>query len=575
VLTNGWRFYIISHGSIFVVSLEVHGLLHDVKLLILFSIHIWRSIYAKCNRSFAEAGVMEKLGIYLKLAKDCMEAVQGMSPRKFNNEQCEYLADKLEAVVQSASLFLEDSQAQLHGPCSSVDIAREVKIFKLLLALAKQIESFVQGCCKEAWMQAAMTLANVGEYVSSLGFNLELCRVALGKDHAATGSLTLEEVGKINKDEVEIVEKKALIDRESLLKRVTLELDSSKAENGDLARYLLHRVVKVGPNPTIDDDNVLVKLFEWVISGKKAEQLGRGASAKVYKVMWLGTPVAKKTFVGPENQEFLQEVKILSELCHPNTTSMFCCNTNKRSCSIIMELMDGSLHDMMQSRLEENNDSPPFTILEGVDIMLQVGEGVNYLHSKRIVHRDLKSMNILVKSVEASDLELGCVQAKVVDFGLSKTKESSTTYSNMTYNTGTFRWMAPEVINIVAGNEKSLGGSIELPKHKFKCDIYSFGMVCFEILTGEVPFICEKVPRNVKEKVLKGFRPEIPDYCPSMLKSLIEKCWSQEPMERPSIGDVCSQLKYLKYLLMTSKSFQPQPLKALHFYFNLKWIYAL
>ena len=492
------------------------------------------------------------LEIYLKLSKRCLEAVQGMPSPKFNNEQCGYLARKLQAVVCSACSFIEDSRAQ--APCSILNIARWVETSKFLLALARQVKGFVQGFRKEAWMQAAMTLANVAEYVSSLGFNLELCRVALSKVHAAIGSLTLDEVVKISKDEAEIVVTKAIIDAESLLKKSTLELNSLKAEDSNLAKYLLHRLVRVGPNPTSEDDSVLVRLFEWVSSSMKAEQLGPGASATVYKVMWLGTRVAKKTFDGPENQDFLQEVKILSQLCHPNITSMFCCNANKRRCSIIMELMDGNLHDMMQSRLEENSDSPPFSILEGVDLMLQVGEGVNYLHNKMIAHRDLKSMNILVKRVEASDVELGYVQAKVVDFGLSKTKESSTTYSNMTYNMGTFRWMAPEVISLVASNQRSHGGLIKMPKYNFKCDIYSFGMVCFEILSGEVPFQCEGTPRDVKKKVLEGLRPKLPDYCPPMLKDLIEKCWSQEPKERPTMGDVCSQLRHLKYLLMTSKS---------------------
>ncbi|KAG0587877.1 hypothetical protein KC19_2G198300 [Ceratodon purpureus] len=500
---------------------------------------------------------MEKLDTYLKLTKHYMEAVQGMSSPKFNNEQCGYLIGKLEAVVHSASSFLKDSQAQPLDSCSIMDIARWVETFKLMLALARQVEGFVQGCCKNAWMQAAMTLANVAEYVSSLGFNLELCRIALSKKHT-TGSLTSDEVDKLNKDETEIVEKKALVDAESLLKEATLELNSSKAEDCNLAKYLLHRLVRVGPKPNIsdDDDNVLVKLFEWVTSGKKVKQLGRGGSAQVYKVMWFGTPVAKKTFHGPRNEEFLQEVKILSQLCHPNITSMFCCHVNKRSCSIIMELMDGNLHDLMQSRLEENSDSPPFSILEGVDIMLQVGEGVNYLHGKRIVHRDLKSLNILVKSVEVTELHLGYVQAKVVDFGLSKTKESSTTCSNMTYNIGTSRWMAPEVMKLVPSSQGGHGGYDSMPKDNYKCDIYSFALVCFEILTGEVPFQGEGTPKDIKKKVLEGLRPKLPDHCPSMLKDLIEKCWSQDPTKRPSIGDVCSQIRHLKYSLMTSNMFQ-------------------
>ncbi|KAG0623935.1 hypothetical protein M758_3G212700 [Ceratodon purpureus] len=380
---------------------------------------------------------MEKLDSYLELAKGCMEAVQKMSSPKFNNEQIRYLADKLSTVVKSAGLFSEMLRCNQHGAHSSSDhVEKWVEIYKLVLALAKQIESFVQGCCRDAWVEAAMTLSDVGEYVSSLGFNLELCRVVFreGQCGAMHCGLTLVEVDGINKAEVESVKQKASMDKDSILKKVTLELDSS-----DLAKYLLQRLVRVHPGPTPKEGNRMGRLFDWVISGSKPKQLGRGASATVYKVMWLGTPVAKKTFFGSGNVDFLKEVDILSRLHHPNIMSMFCSTMNKKNCSIIMELMDGDLFSLMERRCEENSDSPPFSISEAIDIMLQVAEGVNYLHTKGIVHRDLKSMNILVKRVKALELETGYVQAKVMDFGLSKTKERSATFSNMTYNQGTWR----------------------------------------------------------------------------------------------------------------------------------------
>jgi serine/threonine protein kinase len=187
--------------------------------------------------------------------------------------------------------------------------------------------------------------------------------------------------------------------------------------------------------------------------------------------------------------------------------------------------------------------------LEAVDIMLQIGEGVNYLYTQKIVHKDLKSFNILVKTVKESGSKVEYVHAKVADFGLSKKKESSIRYSAQTLNTGTSRWMAPEIINLnVGGQENTLG-----PKYPFKIDVYSFAMVCYEILTGYVPFHEEGVERIVKEKVVNGERPSLPQHCPPLLKALIEKCWIQEPEERPSFAMICSELKYLKYLLMTGK----------------------
>jgi serine/threonine protein kinase len=199
-----------------------------------------------------------------------------------------------------------------------------------------------------------------------------------------------------------------------------------------------------------------------------------------------------------------------------------------------------------------DSNSPPFTIFEAVDIMLQISEGVNYLHQKGFVHRDLKSLNILVKSVLAiqSKVEVGYVLAKVADFGLSKTK-NFTTYSPQTSNTGTFRWMAPEVIAL---DEKSQGSTSSQPKYPAKCDVFSFAMLCYEILTGDVPFPCEILPRRVKEEIKNGNRPDLPDDCPHELKALIRECWSAMPKQRPSFPTICSKLKYLKYLLMTGKS---------------------
>ena len=241
---------------------------------------------------------------------------------------------------------------------------------------------------------------------------------------------------------------------------------------------------------------------------------------------------------------------------------MFCCAEHTHSCSIIMELMDEDLYELMQKRCESrcdgNPECPPFTIFEAVDIMLQVGEGMNYLHTLKpsIVHRDLKSSNILVKCVNVSDWESGYVQAKVTDFGLSKTKDSSTRYSHQTWNAGTHQWMAPEVINFESGSLKSnLSG---MPRYPHKCDVYSFAMVCYEILTGDIPFP-NFFPSDVKKMVKKGQRPILPNHCPNKLKDLIHKCWHQDPTKRPSFDVISIELKYLKYLLMTGKS-----LKSLH-----------
>ncbi|KAG0566995.1 hypothetical protein KC19_7G102600 [Ceratodon purpureus] len=356
---------------------------------------------------FAEVrtpGAMEELDSYLKLGEDSLEAVQRMPLRKFNHEQCGYLVDKLEVVVSRARLFFEVLEAKISHKSNRlfVDIAKQVEIFKLQLALAKQIETFVQGCCKDSWIQSAMTLTNVWEYVASLGFNLELCKIAFCTEYAATGGLTLDEVVDIHKAEVEFVKEKASADADTLIKKVediftfpSLSSDNEKV----LASYLIRRhkqvkpVLDIGISGSFSGGVGFFKnIMEWLEPEwlKSEARLGTGASGTVVRSTWLGIPVAMKTFYATNQvDDFMKEVEILSPLRHPNVMSLFSCAKDRRRCSIVMELMDDDLQKVIMDKCM----IPPFPILEAVDIMLQIGEGVNYLHNQMIVHRDLKAMN--------------------------------------------------------------------------------------------------------------------------------------------------------------------------------------
>ncbi|KAG0564885.1 hypothetical protein KC19_8G147700 [Ceratodon purpureus] len=462
-------------------------------------------------------------------------AQQNMHLLKFNREQCEYLIDKLKGAIRSASSFLEVLQAKDHGHPSQ---AMGAQTIELLVASAKQVESFVQGCCKDLWIESAMTLTNMSEYVSSLGFNLELCRVTLCEVWSGTRSLTLDEVDDINRNEVETVKLKALVDVDALLTKVILSLHTLVDGDRDLAVYLLQSLLRI---PTSYDENFLGKTSD-VVPGVK---LGSGSSGIVYKVMWLRIPAAQKTFFGRENLDFIKEAGVLSQLFHPNIVSMFCCTMDKRTCSIIMELMDEDLYSLFQRRFEEPNGYHPFPLGEALDIMLQIGEAVKYLHEKRIVHMDLKSSNVLVKHGD------GVIYAKLASFDLSK-KNVASTFSGMTYHIGSTRWMAPEVFKLHPWDHGYL--SKDIARISFKCDTYSFAMVCYEILSGLIPFseLSLMQLNQLKTVVLIGSRPILPDHCPPYLKALIERCWDQIPSRRPTFTEICLQLKHMKHLVLIS-----------------------
>ncbi|KAG0566994.1 hypothetical protein KC19_7G102500 [Ceratodon purpureus] len=123
--------------------------------------------------------------------------------------------------------------------------------------------------------------------------------------------------------------------------------------------------------------------------------------------------------------------------------------------------------------------------------------------------------------------------------------------------------MAPELIKLNGDEESSSMNDVDEPIYPFKCDTYSFGMVCFEILTGDVPYSDVETRKEMRESIKKGKRPKLPEDpedCPLVLKDLIERCWSENPKKRPKFHVICSELKYLKYLLMKSGIAQaPEP----------------
>jgi serine/threonine protein kinase len=189
--------------------------------------------------------------------------------------------------------------------------------------------------------------------------------------------------------------------------------------------------------------------------------------------------------------------------------------------------------------------------------MLQIAEGMKYLHSKGLVHRDLKTDNILIKcdgpGSESSMLDLVVKPlwiAKISDFGTTKVKMDSIAYANQTTNIGTITFMAPEMYKVERGDQK--------PErfHPKKTDVYSFGLICFAVLTGEPPPFPTDERGNLsiqtfKDRVREGTRPQLPHYCPDLLSNLIQQCWDGNPDERPNFQEICTKLRHIKGLLLT------------------------
>jgi len=266
---------------------------------------------------------------------------------------------------------------------------------------------------------------------------------------------------------------------------------------------------------------------------KEETPIGEGGFAIVYKGTWRGQPVAIKelkraalpSFNDGDDmasqrkafEEFRHEVWIMSGLAHPNLVEMkgFCL----RPPCIVTELVEsGSLFDFIS---KESNE---LTWSLRLKIAKDIAKGCAFLHNAcpPVMHRDLKSPNILLASVDAN----ASVVAKVCDFGVSL---------NSAQHTGRIvdcpLWLAPEVLQNKPYTEKA--------------DVYSVGVIYWELLTrqkyfGHIPFMS-----LIEDKIIGGERPVIPDDCPASYRDLIEACWAQDPGRRPSSNEVIERIEAL------------------------------
>jgi hypothetical protein len=492
---------------------------------------------------------------YLDLAANSLMHIQMlMSPESANpvpiNElQCQYLLGKLSDTLKGAKACIQG--ASLRRAQESHDT------LKCLAGLAKEAEKLVHDCCDVEWIQAAMIFGNAKEHFASLTFKLRLYMELLQsifEEGATKEFLTkLQDrkwIDDVKDEEFQFIDEKAKEDRQRLLSRLT-KVGSSDSKN------LIKRLEISSHRGTSFQENATNVMDAWKVEYKSIHrvpngQIGKGTSATVHKVTWLGKDFAEKCFHGPENENTREEASLLAGLSHPNILPLFCYATGDDCCSLVVELMDEDLHSLMTRRLEnEETLDAPFKLLEAVDIMLQVAEGMNYLHQNRVVHRDLKSMNILVKYNEHDRH----VYAKVGDFGVSQIKELSCTYSNLPKDLGSTRWMAPELFPDSEDHNVGPSSSSESLKYHFKVDVYSFGMVCYEILTGCVPFFDFKL-MDLRKRIKDGLRPDMPEQCPKRLSTLVQACYHPEPKERLSFPDICVELRHIMCSLMVDSTFQ-------------------
>lgn len=246
------------------------------------------------------------------------------------------------------------------------------------------------------------------------------------------------------------------------------------------------------------------------------QKVASGSFGDLFRGTYCGQDVAIK-ILKPERlndslqQEFAQEVFIMRKIRHKNVVQFIGACTKPPNLSIVTEYMSGgSVYDWLHK--QRATMRLPMLLKISVD----VARGMDFLHKNNIIHRDLKAANLLMNENEV---------VKVADFGVARVQAHS---GVMTAETGTYRWMAPEVI--------------EHRPYDHKADVFSFGIVMWELLTGKLPYADLTPLQAAVNVVQKNLRPTIPRGTHPAVIDLMERCWRTNPSERPEFADIVKEL---------------------------------
>lgn len=255
------------------------------------------------------------------------------------------------------------------------------------------------------------------------------------------------------------------------------------------------------------------------------KEIGHGVSAKVFlakdnrqgidpsKVEVAIKRFQMEGFSGSRFQSFQREVAVLASCKHPALIGLVGM-TDTTPFSIITEYMPkGSLfHDLHR---HHQLDQTMKTIAA-----YDIARGMQYLHSRQIAHRDLKSLNVLIDKDN---------HARLCDFGFSRHWSDT---SPMNSSIGTPHWMAPEIL---------MKGS-----YTNKVDVYAYGVVLWEIATGRLPYNNLEPKKIIELVITKNIRPDMPPNISTELSELIKICWDRKPENRPSFEDIIKAFKTKK-----------------------------
>ncbi|XP_056251751.1 mitogen-activated protein kinase kinase kinase 21 [Seriola aureovittata] len=288
----------------------------------------------------------------------------------------------------------------------------------------------------------------------------------------------------------------------------------------------------VGTREQVPSSPVQIPFTELVLE----EIIGVGGFGKVYRGTWKDQEVAVKAARQDPDEDITatagsvkQEAKLFSMLQHPNIIKLEgVCLDEPNLCLVMEYARGGTLNRVLTGRR-----IPPHIL---VNWAVQIARGMHYLHEEAVVpiiHRDLKSSNILLLEKIEND-DIGRKTLKITDFGLAREWHKTTKMSAA----GTYSWMAPEVIKSSLFSKGS--------------DVWSYGVLLWELLTGEVPYRGIDGLAVAYGVAVNKLTLPIPSTCPEPFAKLMEECWDQDPHVRPSFSCILEQLSAIEEAVMAT-----------------------
>lgn len=284
---------------------------------------------------------------------------------------------------------------------------------------------------------------------------------------------------------------------------------------------------------------------KWLIDPKLlfvGPKIGEGAHAKVYEGKYKEKNVAIKIIqLGDTPEErakqegrFAREITLLSRVQHKNLVKFI--GACKESMMVVVTelLVGGSLRKYMMSLRPKRID-----MRVALAFALDIAQVMECLHGNGIIHRDLKPDNLLLTADQK--------KVKLADFGLAR---EETLTEMMTAETGTYRWMAPELYSTVTLRRG------EKKHYDNKVDVYSFSIVLWELLTNRMPFEGMSNLQAAYAAAFKNVRPSV-ENLPEELVFILQCCWAEDPNLRPNFTQIVRMLSAFLISLPTPQTTPP------------------